>query len=302
MGSNLNYLESILLGAVQGLTEFLPISSSAHLAIVQGWLHLDPDGLPMHVFDGVTHIGTVVAVFVVFLASFRNYIGRLIAELHPDWPGRRYALRFALLGIVASIPTAVIGIAFKKKFEHSFGDPTMIGVGLIITGTLLVGISLVPRGRKGWRRFSWWHAVLIGIAQGIAISPGISRSGATICTGTLCGIRRLWAAEFSFFIAIPAILGATALKLREALSDHGAAEGTIAWGPTLVGGFFAMVVGIISLRLLLHAVRRAKLHYFAWYCFVVGALVLARAIWVPHGADVGVNHTLIVEESEAFSG
>ena len=287
VAGQLTYLDGIILGTVQGLTEFLPISSSAHLAIVQGWLRLDPDGLHMHVFDGVSHVGTVMAVFFVFFSSFRNYLSRLMAELRtPLYPpsvrgeaiGRRYALRFAMLGVCASVPTALIGLAFKKHFEQSFGDPVEVGAGLLITGGLLIGTSLVPRGKKGWKQFSWWHAVLIGVAQGISISPGISRSGATICTATLCGIRRRWAAEFSFFIAVPAILGATALKLREAFSEHGGGAEAIAWGPTLVGGLVAFVIGVISLKLLLDAVRRAKLHYFAWYCFVVGALIVARVI------------------------
>jgi|CXWL01.1.fsa_nt_gi undecaprenyl-diphosphatase len=276
MTSELTYLDGIILGAVQGLTEFLPISSSAHLAVVQSWLRLDPEGLHMHVFDGVSHIGTVMAMLLVFFSSFRNYLGRLIAELRPDWPGRRYALRFALLGVIASIPTAIIGLAFKKHFEQSFGDAVEVGGGLVITGAMLIGTSLAPRGRKGWKQFSWWNACLIGIAQGISISPGISRSGATICTGTLCGIRRRWAAEFSFFIAIPAILGATALKLREAFAEHEVSVSAIAWGPTLVGGLVAFIIGVISLKLLLDAVRRAKLHHFAWYCFVVGVFIMAK--------------------------
>ncbi len=273
IAGGLTYIEGIILGAVQGLTEFLPISSSAHLAIVQNWLRLEPDGLPMHVFDGVSHVGTVLAVLLVFFSSFRDYLRRLIAELRPDWTGRRYALRFALLGLCASIPTAVIGLAFESHFEQSFGDSIEVGIGLIITGFLLMGTSLAPRGRKGWNRFSWWHAGLIGVAQGISISPGISRSGATICTATLCGIRRRWAAEFSFFIAIPAILGATALKLREAFFGHAEASGAINWGPTLLGGVVAFVLGVATLRLLLNAVRRAKLHHFAWYCWAVGLAV-----------------------------
>lgn len=273
----LTYLGGIILGAVQGLTEFLPISSSAHLVLVQDWLRLDPGGLSMHVFDGVTHVGTVLAVFLVFFPTFHGYLKRLVAEMRPEWQRKRYAVRFALLGLCASIPTALIGLVFKRHFEESFGNRIAVGVGLLITGGLLIGTFLAPRGRKGWRRFSWWHAVLIGVAQGIAISPGISRSGSTICTATFCGIRRRWAAEFSFFIAIPAILGATALKLREAFSGHAGQAASISWGPTLIGGLAAFVIGVISLKLLLDVVRRAKLHYFAWYCWVLGlAVVLMR--------------------------
>jgi undecaprenyl-diphosphatase len=274
--AELTYLDGIILGAVQGLTEFLPISSSAHLAVVQSWLRLDPASLSMHVFDGVSHVGTMLAVFVVFYRSFHQYLGRLLAEFHAAWTGQRHAMRFLNLGILASIPTALIGLLFKKHFEDSFADPIEVGGGLIITGVLLIATALAPRGRKGWKKFTWIHAMLIGIAQGISISPGISRSGATICAATLCGIRRRWAAEFSFFIAIPAILGATLLKLREAFSVIEPAA--ISWGPTLAGGVVAFAFGVLTLKLLLNAVRRAKLHYFAWYCFVVGALIMARVI------------------------
>ncbi len=274
----MTYLEGIILGAVQGLTEFLPISSSAHLIVVQNWLRLDPNGLPMEVFDGVSHVGTVLAVFLVFFASFRGYFTRLLAEMSPGWTHHRYAWRIALLGICASVPTAVIGLAFKDYFERSFGNPIEVGGGLVITGFLLLATLWFPRGRKGWKRFSWWNAFWVGVAQGISISPGISRSGATICTATVCGIRRRWAAEFSFFIAIPAILGATVLKLREAFAGSTDSGHVIAWGPTLLGGFIAFLFGVISLRMLLDAVRRAKLHHFAWYCFIVGALIMAKVV------------------------
>lgn len=273
MAGQLTYLDGIILGAVQGMTEFLPISSSAHLAIAQRVLRLDPSSLSMHVFDGVTHVGTVIAVFLVFAATFSGYARRLAAEASGTLAGRRYATRVLLLGVIALIPTGLIGICFKEYFERSFGSPLAVGVGLMITGALLTTTTLVPRGRRGWRNFSWVHALLIGIAQGASISPGISRSGATICTATLCGIRRRWAAEFSFLIAIPAILGATALKLRELFSEHADIAASLDWGPMLTGGVVAFVVGALSLKLLLSAVRRAKLHYFAWYCLAVGLAI-----------------------------
>ena len=286
--SELTYLGAVVLGVVQGLTEFLPVSSSAHLAIIQRWYALDPESLPMHVLDGLVHIGTTIAVFIVFADSLRRYIQRLIAELGwsctlpngrgTDRTGKRYALRILLLGVVATIPTGVIGLGFKKTFERAFGEPVWIGVGLLITGVLLAVTAGVARGRRGWKDFGWRRAVLVGIAQGIAIWPGVSRSGSTICAATFFGLRRRWAAEFSFLIAVPAILGATALKLREALAMSAANTVTIAWEPTLVGAAVSLVVGVLSLRLLLGAVRRAKLHYFSYYCWVVGALVVAKVL------------------------
>ncbi len=276
--SELTYVEALILGAIQGLTEFLPISSSAHLAIAQDWFQLDPESLKMHVFDGVVHIGTVIAVFIVFAKSFGDFVVRLAGDVLHGQPGRRHALRFALLGVAASIPTAVIGLGFKKQFEQLFGEPKWIGAGLLLTGLLLLATAWMPRGRRGWKTFGIPRAVIIGIAQGLAITPGISRSGSTICAAVLCGIRRRWAAEFSFFIAIPAIVGATAVKFREVFSAPVDPATQIAWGPTMAAGAVSLVVGVVSLRLLLGAVRRAKLHYFTGYCWLLGLLMLAG--WV----------------------
>ena len=276
--SDLTYLQAVVLGVVQGITEFLPVSSSAHLAITQRWYALDPESLPMHVFDGLVHIGTTLAVFIVFAGSLRLYGHRLIGELSSRWTGKRYALRILLLGVLATIPTGVIGLGLKKTFERAFGEPVWIGVGLLTTGLLLAVTACVGRGKRGWKDFAWWRAVLVGTAQGIAIWPGVSRSGSTICAATFCGLRRRWAAEFSFFIAIPAILGATALKLREAFAMSAENALPIAWGPVLVGAAVSLVVGVLSLRLLLGAVRRAKLHYFSYYCWAVGVLVIAKVL------------------------
>lgn len=276
--SDLTYLQAVVLGVMQGLTEFLPVSSSAHLAIAQRWYALDPESLPMHVFDGLMHIGTTIAAFIVFAGPLRRYGGRLIGELSSKWTGKRYALRVLLLGLVATIPTGVIGLGCKKTFERAFGEPVWIGVGLLFTGTLLAITARVGRGKRGWMDITWWHAAVVGIAQGIAIWPGVSRSGSTICAATFCGLRRRWAAEFSFFIAIPAIFGAMVLKLREAVAMSMDNSSAIAWGPTLVGAAVSLVMGVLSLRLLLGAVRRTKLHYFSYYCWAVGVLVIAKAL------------------------
>jgi len=276
--SDLTYLQAAVLGVVQGLTEFLPVSSSAHLAIVQRWYALDPESLAMHVFDGLVHIGTVLAVFIVFAGPLRRYGRRLMGELSSNRTGKRYALRVLLLGVVATIPTGVIGIGFKKTFERAFGEPVWIGMGLLITGVLLAATAGVGRGKRGWKDFGWWRAALVGTAQGMAIWPGMSRSGSTICAAAFCGLRRRWAAEFSFFIAIPAIVGATALKFREAITMTVESAVPVEWGPTLVGAAVSLVVGVASLRFLLGAVRRAKLHLFSFYCWAVGVLMIAKGL------------------------
>ncbi len=266
-----------MLGAIQGLTEFLPISSSGHLAITQSWLHLDPDSVQMLLFDVLAHLGTLVAVLIVFRRSARRYLGRLYRETYEPWSGKRYALRITLLAVVATIPTAWIGLSFQGTFEAAFGSPATIGVCLIVTGVLLAVLGRLPRGHRGWKNIRWPEALLVGLAQTAAILPGISRSGSTICVASYCGWRPRWAAEFSFLIAVPAIAGATLVKVMQALDLPAEELRAVAWGPMMLGGVISLLVGIVALNLLLGAVRRAKLHYFAPYCWLIGSLVLFRA-------------------------
>ena len=276
------YWQAILLGVVQGLTEFLPVSSSGHLAMTQQVLKLDPESSGLLLFDVATHVATLAAVGVVFFGSLRRYVVRLAGDLRPSgsnrpWLMRAVAVRIALLGVAASVPTAAIGLVFKDQIEHAFGEPIYIGVGLLITGTLLLITSRRTSARMGWRQFTFAAAVVVGVAQGLAIMPGISRSGATICAAMLLGLRRRWAAEFSFFIAAPAILGATALKMRDMAELPADALSGLPIGPILVGCVAAFVVGIAALALLLHAVRRVRLTPFAVYCYAAGLAILVAA-------------------------
>ncbi len=276
--SELTYLRAVVLGVIQGLTEFLPVSSSSHLAFAQRWMGLQADSRSMFMFDALSHVGTLVSVVVVFRESLGRFAAQFIRECSVQWAGHRNAWRIALLGIVASVPTAAIGLGFKEQLEADFGRPRWIGAELAVTGVLLAVMAFLPRGRRGLKAFTWWQAALVGTAQGIAIVPGISRSGATICTAAFFGLRRRWAAEFSFFIAFPAILGGTALQFKDILAQNGAAAARLPWGPILAGSIIALFVGILSLKLLVEAVMRAKLHYFAVYCWLLGGLVAAGLI------------------------
>ncbi len=275
--SELEYGGALLLGVLQGLTEFLPVSSSAHLALAQRWLDLPAESTPLLLFDAITHVGTLLAVGVVFLRPLRRFARRLALETQSTCPRPRYAWRIAGLAFIANIPTGLIGLGFKDTLEAAFSKPIWIGVGLLVTGLLLATTALLSRGRRSWKAFPWWHAVLVGTAQGVAILPGISRSGATICTATFCGLRRRWAAEFSFLIAAPAILAATAIQLKDMLETDGGLSG-LAWGPVLAGGAVSFLVGVAALKLLLTAVRRARLHYFTVYCWLLAGLVLAGVV------------------------
>jgi undecaprenyl-diphosphatase len=273
--NDLTYFQALVLGVLQGLTEFLPVSSSAHLALSQQWMGLDPSRSSLLFFDLLTHIGTLASVGVVFAVPIRRYLQRLVRECRTTWPSdRRYALRIAGLGILATLITGAIGLSFQSTFEAAFARPRWIGLGLLVTGALLFASGRLPRGRRRWKEFRWWQAAAVGLAQAVAIFPGISRSGSTISVATYCGLRRQWSAQFSFLLAFPAILGAAlkkGLDVRELPADQ---AGMIAWGPIAAGSLIAFVVGVIALILLLNMVRRAKLHYFSWYCWVLGGTTL----------------------------
>ncbi|HNO78241.1 MAG TPA: undecaprenyl-diphosphate phosphatase [Phycisphaerae bacterium] len=272
--NELSYLQAIILGLVQGLTEFLPVSSSGHLALGAHWFDLQPESQSMLIFDIAVHLGTVLAVTMVFARKFIAYFTRLIAETNPKFEGRRIAWKIAALGVVASIPTAIIGLTFKDQLEQAFGNRLGIGIALIGTGSLLWITGKIPRPKRGWRRFGWGRAFVIGLGQGIAILPGVSRSGTTISLAMLCGIKRQWAGEFSFFIAIPAICGAALLQIKDVINDPAMSLSGFMTGPLLMGALVATATGYFALRLLMSAVRNAKLHYFCYYCWMLGLIVI----------------------------
>jgi undecaprenyl-diphosphatase len=276
--SELNYIQACVLGLVQGLTEFLPVSSSGHLVLSQKALGLPSHSPEMLLFDVVSHIGTVLAVFLVFRKSFGEYLLRLVRECSPSYEGKRTAVLFTGYALAACVPTAAIGLGFKDHFESAFESLTAIGVGLLLTGTLLFVVGLAPRPTRGLRRIGWLRAVLIGVAQGCAIFPGVSRSGATICSALLLGVKKRWSAEFSFFIAVPPIIGAGLIKLKETCDLPPDQLNVVPWGPTILGAGVAFVSGFVALKLLIGLVIREKIHHFSYYCWTLGTTVLALAI------------------------
>jgi len=270
--NELTYLNAVLLGIVQGLTEFLPISSSGHLAMTQKFMGLDATNQQLLFFDILMHLGTLIAVAYVFARPMLLFMRRLRKELFGPPVRDKFAYRIALLTILAVIPTGIIGLGLKDEFEQAFGNEIGICMGLILTGVLLSLTAVVPRGKRGWKKFAWWQAVLIGIAQGAAIMPGISRSGSTICMASFCGIRRRWAAQFSFLIVAPVIVGAAILQIKEFVSVSDIKLSSLSWGPLVVGTVVATLVGVLSLRVLLSFVRKARLHLFAPYCWTMAII------------------------------
>lgn len=277
----MTFLEAILLGILQGLTEFLPVSSSGHLVLAQQFLGLKE---PLVFFDVMLHVGTLAAVLV----AYRDAIGRLVVgglSALGDrqlWrhPGRILNnspdLKFIGLILLGSIPTGVIAVAFKTQLESFFDEVRLVSVMLILTGAILQ----LPRFRRektgnhenSAHHLKTWHAPLIGIAQGCAITPGISRSGTTISLALFLGIPAKTAAEYSFLLSIPAILGAVALKV------HDVGDTTIPLHIVGGGMLASFIVGYIALRFLLVVLNRGKFSRFSYYCIALGIVSLLIAL------------------------
>jgi len=256
----MNWLQALILGILQGITEFLPISSSGHLAISSALFGLDnPENtLAFVVF---LHFSSLLAILVVFFKE----IMQIFTAKH---------INIILWIIIGIIPAGILGFAFKHTIESLFSVDRvyLIGIALIINGVILLigengawGISQIPLERIGVKK-----SLIIGIIQAIAIIPGISRSGSTISGGLICGLGKRQAVIFSFFLAIPVILGATVLELK----DFSKFTATIQPISILIGGIAAFLISIVALNILIRVVIKGKLYYFSIYCFILGAIVL----------------------------
>ena len=279
----MNIGHTIFLGIIQGLTEFLPISSSGHLVIFQHLVGLiDPELL----LDISLHIGTLLAICIFFWSDIRAmvtecgaFLGDLLWKREPaNLPlkgmngqrGETQQFTYATLAfwvLVGVIPTALIGIAFRQLFHQMFGSTLVVGVTLMITGTIL-GVSRLIPDQKKKRSIGLVTALAVGLAQGAAITPGISRSGITIVCGLVCGLDRELAGRFSFLISIPAIIGALIMQFD--MTEIG----EIGYAPLVTGIVTSFVTGLIALKITMNYVKKGKLHYFLPYCFLAGIVAL----------------------------
>ena len=271
----MTFLSSFLLGLVQGIAEFLPISSSGHLAIAQNLLGMSDAGTVPEFFDVLLHLGTLVAVFVAYWADIKDMVleffrgaGDLIHHSTPNPvpPARR----LILLIILGTLPLFVV-LPVKDAVQGLSNSMAFIGAAPIVTGVLLFVSDRVKKGRKNERTATWLDVLIVGIGQAIATMPGISRSGMTITTGCFVGFERKFAVRFSFLLSIPAVLGANILSLADA------AKAGINWAEVpvyLVGVVTAAVVGYLCIRLLRFIADRGKFGAFAYYCWAVGVLTL----------------------------
>lgn len=255
-------LDAVVLGVVQGLTEFLPVSSRGHLALVQ--LLMPGFSQPGLVFDVALHLGTVLAIVAL---EWR----RLVEIVR-----QRYIVRLGLQLTLAMALTSVLALPFRHWAEDSIKYPLLIAVGSTVTALILFAVRNAD-GRTEGPGTPWWAAAVIGFAQGVVVLlPGMSRSGTTICTGLACRLERSWAADFSFLLSIPTILGAAVVEGWMHRAEIAAAHGLAA--PAVAGALTAAVVGFASLLLVRSLVQRGRLHLFAWYLlpFALLTVVLAR--------------------------
>ena len=257
----MDWLEALILGLVQGLTEFLPVSSSGHLEIGKALLQIEArDDLT---FSIVVHGATVLSILVVFFNDLKKLISESLAFRYNE--SSSYLLKILL----SMVPVAIVGIFFKSQVEAFFtGNIVFVGAMLLVTATLLI-ISFYIR--PGTRNIGYLDALIIGIAQAFAVMPGISRSGATITTALFLGNKRVEAARFSFLMVILPIIAANFIDL---LGRESASSEAVGWIPLLVGFVTAFVSGLIACKLMLSIVRRGKLLYFGIYCLVIGAIAI----------------------------
>jgi undecaprenyl-diphosphatase len=271
----LNLLQAILLGTIQGLTEFLPVSSSGHLVIFQSLFGMEE---PELFFDICLHFGTLVAVIAVFFREILSILKTLIRlpALARQAGGMKPLfdtnedVRITVLIVIGTVPTALLGVMFNGIAHRIFSNLPLVGGMLLVTGTLLwVTRGLCTSGRRV-SGMGIKDALVLGVVQGLAILPGISRSGSTISTALLMGIDRETAGRFSFLLCIPAIVGAMVMALESGLLEKSSASTAAIAGGTLA----AILVGYLALIFLLKIVKKGKFYLFSPYCWVVGALAL----------------------------
>ena len=259
----MSYLEAIILGIVQGLTEFLPVSSSGHLEL--GKAILGDTSMPQEsmLFTVVVHFATALATLVIY----RKEVLRITTGLFQFQNNDEF--QFSVKIVISMIPAAAVGVLFADELEQLFDRQILlVGFMLWVTGLLLI---VADRARNTDKEVSFSHSLIIGLSQAIAILPGISRSGATISTSVLLGVDRTKAASFSFLMVVPLILG----KITKDLLDGALSLSNDQIGVLIAGFLAAFITGLFACQWMIKLVRNAQLKYFSYYCFTVGGLAIA---------------------------
>jgi undecaprenyl-diphosphatase len=270
--------EAVLLGFIQGVFMFVPVSSTSHLTLAEHLLRLPPsESAEMILFKLVVHVGTMVSVAVVFRESLGHIVRNTLRGVR-EWragavsPLGGLYLRLVGLSLVTTFVTGVMGFTLEGVFSEFFATPMLIAGSLTVTGILLWWTDILPARKVGLRQIGLGVAVIVGVAQGLALMPGLSRSGTTIAFALFAGLKRRWAAEYSFFVAIPTILAASGVQTLRVLRDG--APMALDGAAFLVGFVVAALVGIGALKVVLRLLYAARFRYFSFYVWVLAALVL----------------------------
>jgi len=279
----MDIIQAIIMGMVQGLTEFLPVSSSAHLVIAPELLGTQSS----LAFDTLLHVGTLVAVIGYFWKDITSMIKSFVSSLL-DIPRGKFKegvaddpyKRLAWLVVVGTIPAGLMGVLLKSKFEALFNSVTIVGFFLLVTGVILWGSEWIAKRNidkkgKDVKEVSFTNSLVIGVFQGLAIAPGISRSGSTIAAGLFSGLERKLAARYSFLLSIPAILGAALIQAKDIVSFDANTE-------VLIAGFLsATIFSYLAVKFMMGYIQKHSLNLFAIYCWILGALtIIISMVWV----------------------
>lgn len=276
----MTYIEAVILGLVQGLAEFLPISSSGHLALLQQFFGIKEDNVLL--FAVLLHVGTLISVFIIYWKDIWELIVELFLTIKDIFTGKGLRLderpvrKLGVMIIVATIPTGLIGILFNDFFDGLYNSIVPIGAGLLVTGCLLVIAERMGTSNRGIKEMNFRNAIFVGVVQGIAICPGISRSGSTLFGSLLCNLDRTFAVKFVFLISIPSILGSAVMEAPDAIA---AGMNMSDLGPIIVGMIVAAVSGLVAIKTMIKVVSNKKLNYFSYYVWLLGIFVIIYGLF-----------------------
>ncbi len=270
--------QAVILGIIQGLAEFLPVSSSGHLVLFQNFFGITDPALS---FDISLHMGTLAAVLLIFFSDIKAIILSLAGIFAKIRSGITFQdqlkqdknLMFAVMIIIGSVPTGVLGLIIQKHTDFFFSSVPLVGLMLILTGIFLWLTKRFSGNDAGTKSIGYKQALFIGLCQGIAVIPGISRSGSTITAGLFTGIDRETSARFSFLLSIPAIFGAELLSLKDCITTGFSFDQA-----TVYGTMTAFIVGFFALKFLLKVVKQGRFYYFAPYCWLAGIAAIAASL------------------------
>ena len=276
----MSLLNALILGLIQGVAEFLPISSSGHLSIAQNLLGLKVAGSDDIFFDVLLHLGTLAAVFAAYWGDIREMVlefFRAIGDIRQGGMPRSIppARRLILLIIIGTLPLFLV-LPVKRLVEGLYSNTYFVGGALLVTGALLFVCDRVRRGRKNEKTATVLDAALVGVGQAIATCPGISRSGTTICVGCFRGLERRFAVRFAFLLSIPAVLGANLLQIKD-VAEAGGIDVKLL--PVYIAGVAAAAIsGYLSICLVRMVANKGKFGAFAYYCWAAGAITIALSV------------------------